>query len=110
MTCYCDYDYSPSMYSETWHKARKEHKCCECKRTIHPGEDYQRVSGVWDGEFSTYKTCERCADLREALAAVSCPTFRGLQEEYWNYLDGLLPRDECQAAYARVFVTPNRDS
>ncbi len=108
MTCYCDYDSSPSMHSEVWHKAKKEHKCCECGQAIKAGQQYQRISGVWDGDFSSYKTCERCADLREALSEVSCPTYRGLSEEYFNYLDSWLLAEKRDETYRRVFpVTPN---
>ena len=103
MSCYCN-DSSPSMYVETWHKARKEHKCCECKRKIKPGDEYERIAGVWDGDFSTYKTCEVCAGLRDALAEFSCPTFGGLGEEYFNYLDGFLKCEEYQTQYDQVFV------
>lgn len=103
MTCYCDYDSAPSFFSETWHNARKAHTCCECGQAINVGQDYQRVSGVWDGEFMTYKTCERCAGLREALAEVACPFFRGLKEEYWNYLDSFLPIEQRDHTYRRAF-------
>lgn len=106
MGCSCDYDSTPSMHSEAWYKARKQHKCCECRQPIEIGQQYQRVSGVWDGKFFTFKTCERCADLREALSEISCPTYRGLSEEYFNYLDGWLAAEERDNAYRRVFPSP----
>ena len=109
MTCYCDYDSMPSMYSETWHKAKKDHRCCECGKTISVGQQYQRVVGVWDGDFSSYKTCERCAGLRDALAEVSCPTFGGLQDEYWNYLDSCLLSEQRDATYRRVFQVASNE-
>lgn len=64
MSCYCDYD-PPTVYSEKIVVARLEHKCCECRRIIKPGEQYERVFGVWDGISETYKTCRICLDLRE---------------------------------------------
>jgi len=100
--CYCDYD-MPSMHIEAWHKARKQHTCCECGQAVIIGQQYQRVALVFEGQFSTYKTCERCADLRDALAAVSCPSYRGLREEYWNYLEQWLGSERCAETYRRVF-------
>ena len=59
-----DYDAIPPSCI-TFHnpKARKEHKCCECKRIILRGEHYQRVTGVWDHNPGTFKICTECADL-----------------------------------------------
>lgn len=62
--CSCDYD-PASVYTATRPKARKSHKCEECGGPIKPGETYERVFGVWDGYASTFKTCERCFDLRQ---------------------------------------------
>lgn len=62
--CYCDYE-PPSMYEVSTHAARKAHRCYECSRTIQPGERYEKVVGVWDGDFGTYKTCRHCLDLRK---------------------------------------------
>lgn len=46
-------------------KARKKHRCTECRRTISPGERYEYTAGSWDGDFSVYKTCEHCLSLRK---------------------------------------------
>lgn len=45
-------------------KARKQHKCCECRGRIQLGETYERASGIWDGEPMRFKTCCDCAALR----------------------------------------------
>jgi hypothetical protein len=42
------------------HRARRTHKCSECRREIQIGERYQKISAVWDGEFSVTKTCSHC--------------------------------------------------
>ena len=44
-------------------KARKAHKCCECRGEIKPGELYEYFSGIWDYP-ETFKTCLECAELR----------------------------------------------
>lgn len=54
----------PELYSEKMVKARKSHKCCECRNLIHKGETYQLAKGLWDGSFSAYRTCAACATIR----------------------------------------------
>ena len=61
--CVCDYD-PPEFYSEKTRHARTKHKCYECSRAINAGETYEYVSGKWDGDFSVFKTCCRCLELR----------------------------------------------
>jgi len=82
MDCYCEYE-EPQFFSKATHKARAQHRCDECYRTIVPGERYERVRGVWDGTFSMYKMCPRCIALRDHLAAhvpCFCWPFTGLLE------------------------------
>lgn len=86
MTCTCDYDGMPDVFDERMVVARKKHRCCECYTDINPGDVYERIKGLWDGEWSTYKTCERCSDLRNSIAAVSCPEYSGLRDAYFEYL------------------------
>jgi len=54
---------APSCMTQANPKARKQHRCCECGRTIEPGEHYLRVTEVWDHDPCTFKTCTECADL-----------------------------------------------
>ena len=58
---------SPECMRTVKRKARKDHACCECRRTIKAGTVYQYVSGIWDGEPSSFKTCPRCVTLRAAM-------------------------------------------
>lgn len=48
-------------------RARKRHACCECSRTIEPGETYEQISGVYDHEPYRTRTCMRCVRVRAAL-------------------------------------------
>ena len=64
--CCLDFDYeSPEMHSQRLRRARKPHICCECHETIPAGALYEFVWGKWDGQFNTYKTCARCANIRD---------------------------------------------
>jgi hypothetical protein len=46
-------------------RARRQHTCCECHGPIVIGMRYQLVTGRWDGQFESWRTCLRCADLRD---------------------------------------------
>lgn len=92
-------EYPPEMFTETHPTARKEHRCCECGRVIHPGERYERIDGVWDRAdgMQTYKTCSHCQMARSWLQA-ECGGFLftevaedlrdhfydgGMEDRYW---------------------------
>jgi hypothetical protein len=56
------------MISESRPKARKEHICSECRRTIQKGESYTVEVYHFDGDFTTHKTCRHCMVVRDWLA------------------------------------------
>lgn len=65
--CLMDDDPGPSLHREALPTARKPHRCGECRRKIQRGERYERVSGVWEGGWSTFKTCLDCRSVRDEL-------------------------------------------
>jgi len=58
------YDEDADFYDERNPRAKKEHICCECGETIKVGETYNKVTGKWDGNICSYKTCMPCANIR----------------------------------------------
>ena len=72
--CDCSWDDdAPTIYRKSEHTARKEHRCCECGRTIRPGERHEYVFGIWDGRAETCSTCTHCLSIREwVVAHVPC--------------------------------------
>jgi len=64
-SCDADIDYPPTVYTITRPKARIEHCCCECDELIQPGQHYENVKGLWDGQWRVYKTCLPCAGIRD---------------------------------------------
>lgn len=70
--CHCDFD-PAEVYTITNPVARRQHRCEECGGVIAPGEKYQRVFMVFEGDASTIKTCSRCLDvLGFVQASVPC--------------------------------------
>lgn len=72
MNCGCGVGYDADGYHEFFEarivKAKKDHRCCECRRVILAGEQYEYLSMKYDGDFSTSKTCLGCAAVREAYS------------------------------------------
>ena len=68
-TCvYTGADESPAEFADrVERKARKAHRCVECHDTIQPGQTYEYVTGRWEGEFSSFKTCLVCVEIRETF-------------------------------------------
>jgi hypothetical protein len=63
-------------------KARKEHRCCECRETIAKNAKYEYVSGIWDRTPSAWKTCLSCVEIRDHF---SCEGW--VFGELWNDLE-----------------------
>jgi len=77
-----DYEAADVCREETL-TARKEHVCSECGSTIPPGDQYERVTGMWDGYWSTYKTCLTCVRIRRDY----CPSgwiYGELRSHLWE--------------------------
>lgn len=89
MQCTCDVDHSdydgPAFLTERRYRARKQYRCCECRRDIKPKDQYWRATGCWDGRFSSYKTCGGCMTLRKAYTP-RVFIYGGLREALWDCL------------------------
>ena len=86
--CVCaDYDGDgPDVFTERLLVARKEHECCECHEPIEPGQQYERVTGLWEGSWGTFKTCMLCRTVSRDF--MSCGrTFGYLWQDLHDYLD-----------------------
>lgn len=59
-----DYGEPADFHREKLVRARKGHTCGECGETIEPGDLYERVTGLWEGEWLRNKTCARCVNVR----------------------------------------------
>jgi hypothetical protein len=49
-------------------QARKRHVCCECDRTIEPGERYELYTLLFEGKWEEFKTCLGCLRIANHLA------------------------------------------
>ncbi len=71
MECSCTVDVEIddrcTLLSNRFVKARKKHKCSECHRTIHPGEEYFKEATVYEKHFHDHKTCDDCYSIRQVF-------------------------------------------
>jgi hypothetical protein len=58
----------PAVYVEKTRRAAKEHQCTECGEVIPKAATYEHTTGMWDGDWSTYKTCSSCVEIRNHFA------------------------------------------
>ena len=106
-TCIGGYDGAEaSIYRSVTLKARKPHKCCECKRTIQDKDNYERVTGLWDGSWSTYRFCAACSEISQRL---SCDgrLFGSLWDDIQEYLFPEMGGDcfdKLETAHAKQFL------
>jgi hypothetical protein len=54
----------PEFFTTSHSTARKKHRCGECGRDIETGENYESVTGCWDGNINRHKTCADCLSVR----------------------------------------------
>lgn len=65
--CFVDLD-PCEVWQERDRKARKEHKCSCCHRTIKPGEMYLVHFSVFEGNPESQKCCKECEADRAEFA------------------------------------------
>lgn len=100
--CCIDVDSPMTFGSETIRIARKDHQCGECPDTIHKGDRYEYVSGMWEDYFDSHKTCWTCFCVRRDF--FECGGYFGrVREDFrecygWDYYDGPDADDEAEAA------------
>lgn len=112
-SCWCDYD-TPEFFNESRPLAAKAHRCDECGRVIKPGERYERVTGKWDGDVITNKTCVYCLMMRDILQSkLQC--FCWLYEDLREQIYITLQEESCRFPglafeIGRIEVERSRDT
>ena len=99
---------SAELHTSSTVKAAKDHKCCECREAIRKGTRYEMVRGMWDGSWSTYRTCLSCVEIRNHFSCngwIYCQLWDDLEENFFPdmkaggpCMEGLSPE-----AKARLF-------
>ena len=87
-------------------KARKPHKCNECRRPIAIGEGYFRQFGIQDGSSFTYETCDHCR-VAQALLIRECHGFlhEMVRDDLHEHINEALP---WSGMAARLYIGMRR--
>ena len=84
-SCLCD-DY-PSFHRSSIVRGRKEYRCHECGEVIPRGVPHEYYVQKFDGDVRYYRTCERCADLRQSYIDMGyCVTLGDLWQDHLDML------------------------
>ena len=86
-----NYDYFCTVFSSKVVKAKKQHRCSCCRRTINPGESYTKEAGTGDG-FWTTKGCSHCTVARAWLE----------KETQWSFMFSFDTYDDLYGVVERV--------
>jgi hypothetical protein len=54
---------APDIFESRIVVGRKLYHCCECLKLIERGERHQHTKGLWDGEWSAFRTCLDCSEI-----------------------------------------------
>lgn len=79
---YCEF---PEFYNESFPKAKKQHRCCECYAPIEIGEEHLYYRGKWDGDFDSgrqHMLCREICMLLNLEHRDECFAFGDLNQ-YW---------------------------
>ena len=74
-------------------KARKEHICDFCEKTIVKGEEYRLSTHVYDGEIYDWHSCDRCREyVSQAFKELGNGLNEGLTaEEFYDFMKEYYP-------------------
>ena len=83
--CSVNSDTDNAIYKAKVRRAIKPHKCCECGEVIHPGEQYERVDALTDGQWWGCNTCLGCVRVRNHYCSGGWLHY-GLAEQLYDCL------------------------
>lgn len=99
-------DDGPNEFSNTvTRRAKKEHKCNECRRAILIGERYTYHSWKFDGDFATAKVCGHCQIACDWLST-NCGGFvmDAVREDIQEHVSDYRGRAICIPRLKRIEV------
>ena len=79
-----DCDGTAEFYETKHPKARKEHRCEDCREIIPVGAKYRRDAGKFDGDFFDIVTCLICDEIRSAFTCAEYDQVGPPPGELWS--------------------------
>lgn len=82
--CLSGFDGTAEFFYERRRKARKQHRCDECKGTIGIGEEYLQLGGKCEGDFWHENVCTACFEISNVFSCGNGGVWGGFWEEMWD--------------------------
>jgi hypothetical protein len=97
--CMANFDDGPEFFTDSTQKARKAHKCLECRRVIEVGETYRRYFGVYEGSGFSGKICQHC-EVPAAWLSENCGgyMFEAILEDFTEHVNEYQRMDIARVA------------
>lgn len=87
-----DWGEPAEIQREELRRAGKRHTCGECGDAIEPGDLHEYVTGKWEGEWATFRTCARCVNIRRDYFhswVYTCMVVDFRETHGFDYRDGI---------------------
>jgi len=75
------------VYDVSHPTAAKVHRCSECKEPIPVGAKHELVDMLFDGDWSHWRTCMSCAEIRKHFACGGAV----IGELWWDLAENFFP-------------------
>jgi hypothetical protein len=107
---YMDVDGSSDFFREVNRRAAKPYRCFECTDVIAIGDVHQYVSGKYEGDLWSARTCAACAEIRKTFCcgpAMFGELWESIRDQLfpkWNEMTAIdcLAKLESPAAIAKM--------
>lgn len=101
------------VWNSTVRKARKVHRCHECREPIAIAQRYEHATSLYDGHWSTHKRCLLCVEIAKYYAAPGEGLAIGelwerLADEMFPHMTMGGPCMEGLSVAARLFLVDRR--
>lgn len=98
---YFDGEYA-EFFSQKEVVGRKDYECSECGRVMPKGTKHQVASMKCEGDFSSYRTCLVCAEIRKAFCCDG-EQFGGM---FWEQMEELFGDITANGECMKKLTTP----
>ncbi len=112
-------DDTPNVYTYTYPVAAKDHQCEECCGVIFKGIKHELYKSLFDGKWSTTRTCTLCVEIRTRFQCGGYTVgslWEDLEENFFpdmkaggECMDGLSPAAKAKLFEVRMEWVFNQD-
>lgn len=100
--CVCvNVDECADPYEQSTRTAKKKYACSECGDDIKIGDKYEYVRGRWNGDWSTFRTCKTCVNVRRDLFQCGWTHGSMWEDIYYAFEEAIPPEEEDDLSWLK---------